>query len=195
VSDAVPDASDVYEDESIAIVERDDMSSEEDNTDAETDKMPGSADFNSESSDSNDGTGEVPYLDANEPLSTEVSNEHETHHEVEESAYTNPILMALCYCLLFFQLKFRIADCGISFLLAFMKGFLSAIVSLVPSSKPISDLYRMLPLSLCALREMMVSNSKRGITEYVMCPKCSALYQLKDCTTAVPEFGVGTVDH
>lgn len=38
MSDAVPDASDVYEDESLAIVERDDMSGEEDNTDAETDK-------------------------------------------------------------------------------------------------------------------------------------------------------------
>ena len=96
------------------------------------------------------------------------------------------VVKAVCHCLLFFQLKFRISDLGISFLLAFLKGFLSTILSLVPSSKPISELCKMLPDSLHTLRNMMFANSKRASMEYVTCPKCCLLCQLKDCTTNLP---------
>lgn len=93
---SVPGASDMYEEEPVTIIETGDMSNEEDNSDTETDEPPSCVELNTESGDSDNEIGAVQDQDANEPLDTEVSSEHETRKEVEESpCQSNPILEAL----------------------------------------------------------------------------------------------------
>ena len=170
--------------EDVSGTEIDGMSSGEDvsGTEIDVNTGDGSEELNSADSDS-----KVPDPSTENLPKTTTEACTETGNEAEGSFHqSNAIIKAVCHCLLFFQLKFRIPDRGISFLLAFLKGFLTAILSLVPSSKTISELCKMLPHSLYTLRNITFANSKRASMDYVTCPKCCSLYQLKDCTIKSP---------
>ena len=171
-------------DEDVSGTEIDGMSSGEDVSGTEIDVNTGDG---SEELNSTDSDSKVPDPTTENLPKTTTEACTETGNEAEGSFHqSNAVIKAVCHCLLFFQLKFRIPDRGISFLLAFLKGFLTAILSLVPSSKPISELCKMLPHSLYTLRNMTFANSKRASMDYVTCPKCCSLYQLKDCTIKSP---------
>lgn len=64
------------------------------------------------------------------------------------SQTTNAIVKAVSFFLLFFQLKFRVPDRGITFLLSFLKGILSALMALVPSCQSLILTQQSIPKSL-----------------------------------------------
>ena len=139
------------------------------------------SDSGEESSDIevDDGTDDKnsPLPDADSELSEEVLecdvDQGITCINTDEGKADSPcqpgIIRALSYFLFFFQLKFRVPDCAIGFLLAFIKGFLPSIIALVPSNKSVSKLYNTLPLSVPALRKLKTS-MEQTLTKYVTCP-------------------------
>ena len=92
----------------------------------------------------------------------------------------NSILKAISFTLLFFQLKFRVPDRAIIFLLSFLKGLIRSLISMIPSCQPLQQIYECFPQSLHSLRQRF-SASNCSLTEFVVCPKCSTLYTRDEC--------------
>ena len=114
----------------------------------------------------------------------EVINLAETATPTEPESDDRPttIVKAISFFLFFFQLKHRVSDRAISLLLSFIRALLRAVVSLVPSgSSAVSIVYESMPRSLKSLRQTFTSGIN-GVTEYVVCPKCSTLYEASECS-------------
>ena len=107
-------------------------------------------------------------------------NDQSSQQEQPDDDRPNAILKAIYFFLLFFQLKFHVPDCAIIFLLAFLKGLLLALSSLVPSSTSIIKMCQNIPQSLQILRRRF-SNRMSTTKEFVVCPKCFTLYNHDDC--------------
>ena len=123
--------------------------------------------------------------DANEDDETEVVMNVPTDDSNEEQIAVddgpNAILKAISFFLLFFQLKFRVPDRAVTFLLSFLKGLLASLIFMIPSCQPLLEIYRNFPQSLYSLRRRFSTNNG-NMKEFVVCTKCFTLYKLDDCS-------------
>ena len=85
----------------------------------------------------------------------------------------------ICLFLSFFQLCYKVSERGISLLLAFITSLLSWLGTF-PQSAHILQLRDLISKNVYFLRKIFGLNS--ALTMYAVCPKCSSLYELKDCT-------------
>ena len=118
---------------------------------------------------------ELEVINIAEPATPATITEPEIDHR------PTAIVKAISFFLFFFQLKYQVSDRAISLLLSFIKGLIRAVISLVPSCSAVSMIYQRIPRSLKSLRQTFTS-SINGLTEYVVCPKCSTLYEASECS-------------
>ena len=119
--------------------------------------------------------GELEVVSLAEPATPSFTEPESDHRP------TN-IVKAISFFLFFFQLKYRVSDRAISLLLLFIKGLVQAVISLVPScASAVSVIYQSIPQYLKSLRQTFTSGMN-GVTEYVVCPKCSTLYEASECS-------------
>ena len=88
------------------------------------------------------------------------------------------ISVHICLFLSFFQLCYKVSERGISLLLAFIRSLLSWLGTF-PQSAHILQLRDLIPKNVYFLRKIFGCNS--ALRMYAVCPKCSAVYELKDC--------------
>ena len=97
----------------------------------------------------------------------------------------NSTLKAVSFILLVFQLKFRVADRAITFLLSFLRGLICSLISMIPCSVPLEQIYECFPKSLHSLRQQFSAKCYGGVTDFVVCPKCSTLYTRDECIVTI----------
>ena len=101
-----------------------------------------------------------------------------SHDQENIQATLNPIIKMISHFLLFLQLKFRIPDTAIYYILVFLKGLLSTLLLLIPENEFLAKLHESFPNTLYGLK-------KSSITEYVVCTKCCTLTKLSSYTVPV----------
>lgn len=87
-------------------------------------------------------------------------------------------MLGICFFLNFFQLFYKISEKAILALLAFLRILFSFLGRISP---PLRDLSSLLPRSLYSIRKMLREDDD-GLITYVVCPTCSTLYLLNECT-------------
>ena len=92
----------------------------------------------------------------------------------QESNELSPVLKATIVFLLLWQFTFWVPVTGMCVLLLFIHHFLQKI--------PMSlEAFRNFPKSLPDARRVIIGGSAVHFLEYVVCPKCNALYDFGDC--------------
>ena len=108
-----------------------------------------------------------------------------SHDQENIQATLNPIIKMISHFLLFLQLKFRIPDRAIHYILVFLKGLLSTLLLLIPGNELLSKLHEYFPNTLYGLKKPLRTAWKSSITEYVVCTKCCTLTKLSSYTFPV----------
>ena len=93
------------------------------------------------------------------------------------------ILQWFAYFLLFWQAACKISDNGLEWLLRFMFQFLH-MIGITCNSEYLSEMVLMFPSSLYLLRKFVMFK-RDDFVKFVVCPKCSSLYNLENCTRKV----------
>ena len=117
----------------------------------------------------------------------QTSSEDESNQSKEKecNTYVKGILQGIFLFFYFFQLFYRISERAMKALLGFFQillGYLSSITECII----LKDLASAFPKSLYSIR-ISFHFSSEDIIEYVVCPRCSALYDFNDCI--VETFG------
>ena len=136
-------------------------------SDANSEEWSDSGDDSSSESDS--GVEAIAtHAHASQPLSSKIS------------ANIHSLFYQLFGFLVLRQLAFNVSNAAISALLKFIKYFIlllgRALILIVILSISANEL----PISREVIVQLLNSN-KKIYTEYVVCPSCDSLYQLKDC--------------
>ena len=90
------------------------------------------------------------------------------------------IVIGVCLFLNFFQLFYRVSERAVLSLLSFLRFLFTFLASNAPSQLYLKEVSTLLPRSLCSIRRVLREDAN-GVVEYVVCPKCNALYMIKDC--------------
>ena len=98
------------------------------------------------------------------------------------SIKANRILYAISFFLSFFQLTFRVSERAMAALLTFLRVLLSYVSSL-SQNEVLIRLSSLIPKSLFSMRKFF--KDRDGLCEYVVCPKCHALYEISQCIVKV----------
>ena len=111
------------------------------------------------------------------------SREATTDNVVEETEVQKKcksLVRTVSYFLVYFQLKFKIPDRAIHFLLILFKSFLFTLVALLPPNNFISELHSIFPTTLYTLKRNspLSLRWKQSITKYAVCSKCSTIQPL-----------------
>ena len=101
------------------------------------------------------------------------------------------ILQWLAYFLLFWQATCKISDNGLEWLLRFMFQFLH-LMGITCNSEHLSQMALMFPSSLYLLRKFVMFK-RDDFVKFAVCPKCSSLYNLENCTRKVGENIVSNI--
>ena len=90
------------------------------------------------------------------------------------------LVRTLSYFLIYFQLKFKIPDRAIYFLLILIKAFLFSLVAVLPPNNFISELRSIFPTTLYMLKENSPLSFRweQSVKKYAVCPKCSTIHPL-----------------
>ena len=161
--------------------------------------VEGALDANTESSlesgseqDSNDSMSdresdsEVCISDNEQPSSCDEL-EADDHRQIDleeavdehQSNLMNLIIIHISMFLSFFQLCYRVSECGISLLLAFLRALLQWLSAICPNSQELRTLRDLLPCNVYYLQKLL--GTKSGVVTFVVCPKCHSLYNYSDC--------------
>lgn len=100
-------------------------------------------------------------------------------------------LQRLAYFLLFWQATCKINDNGLEWLLRFMFQFLH-LMGITCNSEYLSQMVLMFPSSLYLLRKFVMFK-RDYFVKFAVCPKCSSLYNLGNCTRKVGENIVSNI--
>ena len=93
------------------------------------------------------------------------------------------ILQWFAYFLLFWQAACKISDNGLEWLLRFMFQFLH-MIGITCNSEYLAEMVLMFPSSLYLLRKFVMFK-RDDFVKFAVCPKCSSLYNLENCTRKV----------
>ena len=108
-----------------------------------------------------------------------------SHDQENIQATLNPIIKMISH-FLFLQLKFRIPDRAIYYILVFLKGLLSTLLLLIPGNELLSKLHESFPNTLYGwIKEIIKTTWKSSISAYVVCTKCCTLTKLSSYTFPV----------
>lgn len=93
------------------------------------------------------------------------------------------ILQWFAYFLLFWQATCKISDNGLEWLLRFMFQFLH-MIGITCNSEYLAEMVLLFPSSLYLLRKFVMFKLD-DFVKFAVCPKCSSLYNLENCTRKV----------
>ena len=110
--------------------------------------------------------------------SIQGSDEGGDQGTAQQSPHLHVIATHIALFISFFQLCYKISESGITLLLNFLRAIILWVCKFSNSAQ-LRGLYDMVPKNVYFLKKMCTSTEK--FTEYVVCPKCDSLYNLKDC--------------
>ena len=100
--------------------------------------------------------------------------------EDNDTRTANEVVIGICIFLNFFQLFFRTSEKAILALLAFIRILFTFLGRINPGQQLNTEVALLLPRSIQTIRKLL-RQENTGIREYVVCPRCNALYSMKDC--------------
>lgn len=106
-------------------------------------------------------------------VSTTTPEQHAVHLDQIQA-----VSLSICLFLAFFQLCYKVPERAINLLLSFISA-LVIWLSTFMDSQLVPFLKDMIPSNMYFLRKKCRQDSKMKM--YVVCPKCCALYEMKDC--------------
>lgn len=95
----------------------------------------------------------------------------------------NSLVCWLVYFLLFWQATCKISDNGLEWLLHFLFQFLHTL-GVTCNNEYLTEMALIFPSSLYLLRQY-VKLDRDSFTKYAVCPKCTKLYHLDECTVQI----------
>ena len=127
--------------------------------------------------------------DANSLASEEEIWENSSDEDISQYCGAEPVMVrankllyTISFFLNFFQLTFRISERAMAALLIFIRMLLGYLES-VSENQVFIHLFSIIPKSLVSMRKCF--KDRDGIIEYVVCPKCHALYEIPQCIVKV----------
>lgn len=105
----------------------------------------------------------------------------------EQSNHLRSILLWMLYFVVVWQYCYFISDNAVLMLLRFLKAFLTVIGTVLQNgtgAEFLISLATIVPTTMYSLR-MLLRIERDNFEKYVVCPKCTKLFQLEDCSVRV----------
>ena len=125
------------------------------------------------------------WLDSDDENNDEVTSPQSAEVEADQE---NKLIRMYVMFLFLWQSLFRVSDTAIQILLNFFASFLILLAQLLHLDK-LKNLALKLPRTMYMTKKLLGTH-KDAFIQYVSCPTCSAIYDLKKCIETLPDKSV-----